>query len=91
MNERVEIRVKGRVQGVAFRWYTQRQARGLGVCGWVSNEADGSVRVVAEGERSALEALVDWVSRGPDHARVTGTQTFWSEAANGFDDFLITG
>ena len=42
--ERVDITVRGRVQGVAFRWYTVRQAQGLGLVGWVRNQPDGSVR-----------------------------------------------
>jgi len=89
--ERVEIQVTGRVQGVAFRWYTARQAESLGVVGTVRNLPDGSVRVVAEGERAALEALLHWVSRGPDHALVTDCRSTWSASQGGFTGFLIAG
>ena len=67
----VQARVTGRVQGVSFRWYTQEQARGLGVTGWVRNEPDGSVLVHAEGEDDAVDALVAWCRSGPSMARVT--------------------
>ena len=67
----VQARVTGRVQGVSFRWYTQEQARGLGVTGWVRNEPDGSVLVHAEGADDAVDALVMWCRTGPSMARVT--------------------
>ncbi len=66
----VQARVTGRVQGVSFRWYTQEQARGLGVTGWVRNEPDGSVLLHAEGEDDAVDALVAWCRTGPSTARV---------------------
>jgi len=88
---RIDITVSGRVQGVAFRWYTQKMALSLGLTGWVRNQADGSVRIVAEGPRPDLETFCDWAARGPDHARVDRREFSWSEAAGNFDDFLITG
>lgn len=91
MQERLEIKVSGRVQGVAFRWYTQQKARELGLTGWVRNQPDGSVLLVAEGRRGELEALLDWVDQGPDRARVDSLESFWSEAAGSFADFNITG
>ncbi|GAA5107430.1 acylphosphatase [Alloalcanivorax gelatiniphagus] len=66
----VQARVTGRVQGVSFRWYTQEQARSLGVAGWVANEPDGSVLVHAEGADDAVDALVAWCRHGPPAARV---------------------
>ena len=68
----IQARVTGRVQGVSFRWYTQEQARRLGVVGWVRNEPDGSVLVHAEGEDEAVDALVAWCNEGPGLARVRG-------------------
>ena len=68
----VEARVTGRVQGVSFRWYTQEQARRLGVVGWVRNEVDGSVLLHAEGDQEAVDALVEWCRTGPALARVRG-------------------
>jgi acylphosphatase len=66
----VQARVSGRVQGVAFRWYTEERARSLGVAGWVRNEPDGSVLVHAEGEDDAVDSLVEWCRTGPPAARV---------------------
>ena len=71
MTTAVRARVTGRVQGVSFRWYTQEQARRLGVAGWVRNEPDGSVLLHAEGEQEAVAALVEWCRTGPSLARVT--------------------
>jgi len=88
---RIEITVHGRVQGVAFRWYTRNQALSLGLTGWVRNLPDGSVRILAEGPRPDLEIFCDWTARGPDHARIDRRDISWSEAAGKFDDFLITG
>ena len=89
--ERLELRIRGRVQGVAFRWYMRDRARALGLTGWVANQPDGTVRTVAEGERAALEAFRDWAARGPDTARVDRLEEFWCEANGAFADFEITG
>lgn len=66
----VEVRVTGRVQGVSFRYYTQHQARRLGVTGWVRNEPDGSVAGHFEGPSEAVDQLVAWCRRGPAYAEV---------------------
>lgn len=62
--------IAGRVQGVFFRLETQRAASRLGVDGWVRNLPDGTVEAFLEGERQAVEALVDWCRQGPAQARV---------------------
>ncbi len=67
----VDVTVQGRVQGVSFRYYAQREAGRLGVHGWVRNEPDGSVAAHFEGDADAVDALVDWCRRGPTGARVT--------------------
>ena len=64
------ITVTGRVQGVSFRWYTERRAAELGLTGWVRNHDDGSVRLEAQGPSGAVEELVAWLHQGPTHARV---------------------
>ena len=90
MNERVEVVVRGRVQGVYFRASTRDEARRLGVTGWVRNEPDGSVRLVAEGPRAALEALERWCHDGPSGARVDEVTATWSAAEGRFHDFAVT-
>lgn len=66
----VKANVKGRVQGVGFRYSTQRQARRLGVNGWVRNERDGTVTVVAEGPKPAVDEMIRWLHEGPGFASV---------------------
>ena len=57
--------VRGYVQGVGFRWFVQREAARLGLEGWVANQADGSVEVVAEGPEDVLGQLVLVLWEGP--------------------------
>jgi acylphosphatase len=64
--------VHGRVQGVAFRWHARERARALGVAGWVRNLADGRVEAWLEGDGPAVEAMLEWLARGPAAARVEG-------------------
>ena len=62
--------ITGRVQGVGFRWACCREARALGVAGWVRNGSDGSVEIQVEGSDDALNALLAWCREGPDRAHV---------------------
>jgi len=81
--------VVGRVQGVGFRWFVQDAARRLDLPGWVANEADGSVRCIAEGPRPALEALLRELTVGPLNARVERVVPRWGPAAGTLDRFEI--
>ena len=87
--ERLEAYVLGRVQGVGFRFFVAQQARRLGVDGWVRNERDGSVRVVAEGSRPLLEELLTRLKEGPAGARVEDVRTSWSAAEHEFGGFDV--
>lgn len=71
---RVEIHVRGLVQGVFFRDSARTEARRLGVTGWVRNRPDGRVELHARGEESAVAALIDWCRVGPPHAHVSGLE-----------------
>jgi len=62
--------VRGRVQGVGFRYETRSQAKSLGLTGWVQNLSDGGVELWAEGGRSALMRFRRWLAKGPPGARV---------------------
>ena len=67
---RVHLVISGLVQGVGFRLATQREARRLGLAGWVRNLPDGRVEAVAEGSDESIGRLVDWCHRGPAGAMV---------------------
>jgi acylphosphatase len=69
-NVRRRVVVHGRVQGVAFRDATRRQASTRGVAGWVTNRSDGAVEAVFEGDPEAVRSLVEWVREGPRAADV---------------------
>jgi acylphosphatase len=62
--------VRGRVQGVGYRWTARSEARRLGVVGFVTNRADGAVEVEAEGSSEAVTEFLQWLRRGPRGAHV---------------------
>ncbi len=72
----------GEVQGVGFRWSAQGEAERLGVVGRVRNRTDGAVEIVAQGERSAMDAFAAWLEQGPRFARVTDVD---AEPIDAFD------
>jgi acylphosphatase len=78
---RAHLVVHGRVQGVFFRGAMQEEAARLGVGGWVRNCADGTVEAEADGERTAVEALVAWAHHGPRTARVASVTVEWRTPA----------
>lgn len=86
----LDIRVEGRVQGVFFRVSAQQAARARGVAGTARNEADGSVRIEAEGEPAALDDFVAWCRKGPPRAHVVRVDTA-EGAIRGYEGFEITG
>ncbi len=87
--KRMECNIAGRVQLVMFRDFTRRNARGLGITGTVQNMSDGSVHVVAEGERDVLRKLLARLHKGPVFARVDKVEEAWSEATGEFKTFEI--
>jgi len=89
--QRARIVVTGIVQGVAFRHFTQREAVGLELRGWVRNLPDGRVEAMAEGPKARVEALVAWCWRGPPAARVSRVEVEWSAARGEDEGFAIRG
>src|SRR6266545_232448 len=86
--DRLHAVVRGDVQGVGFRYFVQRKARQLGLTGWVRNNDDGTVELVAEGGRGDLEQLKQALEEGPRAARVDRVDAQWSGATGtlgGFD------
>jgi acylphosphatase len=89
--KQLQLVVRGRVQGVYFRASTQREARRLGLSGWVRNRPDGSVEILAEGEEVSIRELYGWSQKGPSAARVERVDTRWRSYTGEFPDFRITG
>jgi acylphosphatase len=87
--KQVQCVVVGRVQGVFFRASAQREARRLGLTGWVRNRPDGSVELLAEGEDESLRDFIGWLQRGPTSARVDRVDTRWRSYTGEFTEFRI--
>jgi acylphosphatase len=86
---RAHVYISGRVQGVFFRDSTRHLARQHGVAGWVRNLPDGRVEAVFEGEKDAVQRLVDWCHQGPPGARVDRVDVEWQEYTGAFTDFMV--
>lgn len=89
MKRRAIIRIYGEVQGVGYRSWALRRARRLGLKGFVRNEPDGSVLIVAEGDEEALSMLAEECKKGPALARVEKVEIEWQEYRGEFQDFEI--
>jgi acylphosphatase len=88
-DERLDATVRGRVQGVGFRYFVLREAMDLDVTGWVANGPDGSLRCVAEGPRPRLEALLHLLEAGPPSARIDRVDATWGPESGTFRSFEI--
>jgi acylphosphatase len=86
---RAHIVVRGIVQGVNYRWYTQRRASDLHLTGYVCNLPDGSVQAIVEGTRSDIEVLLDALRVGPSAAVVESVQIEWHAPSGEFDRFEV--
>ena len=84
--------IKGRVQGVGFRWFVQREAQALGVGGWVRNNFDGAVEALVCGSEQQLTALAAKLKAGPRAARVDSVEELPADATNeAHSSFRIEG
>lgn len=83
--------VRGRVQGVGFRWFVEREAHILGIAGWVRNNHDGSVEVLAQGTRDQLSGLHGRLREGPRAARVDAVEVSDAQPTAGLSAFRIEG
>jgi len=86
---RVHLVASGRVQGVFYRQSTVDAARRLGLRGWVRNLPDGRVEAEAEGERAAVESLVEWCRRGPPAAMVLDLEVRWDLPGGALGPFEV--
>jgi acylphosphatase len=83
--------VRGRVQGVGFRWFVEREAKTLGISGWVRNNSDGSVEVLASGTQEQLSGLRSRLRQGPRASRVDNVEEAEAEPVAGLNTFRIEG
>jgi len=83
--------VRGRVQGVGFRWFVEREAHMLKIAGWVRNKSDGTVEVLAQGTRDQLSGLRSRLQEGPRAARVDDVEESEAEPIKGLNSFRIEG
>jgi acylphosphatase len=83
--------IRGRVQGVGFRWFVEREAHILGIAGWVRNNHDGSVEVLAQGTRDQLSGLHSRLREGPRAARVDAVEVSDAAPAAALNSFRIEG
>jgi acylphosphatase len=86
---RLDATVRGRVQGVGFRYFVLREAMDLGLDGWVANTRDGAVRCVAEGPRDRLDVLLELLRAGPPAAIVNDVSELWMPATGTLGRFEV--
>ena len=87
--KRLHAVIRGRVQGVGFRYFVQENAYRLNVKGWVRNRWDGTVELEGEGKQRDLEQLLKVLHRGPTSSIVSEIETEWLPAAGEFIDFRV--
>ena len=83
--------VRGRVQGVGFRWFVDHEARALGLAGWVRNNIDGTVEALAIGTEEQHNAFRSKLRQGPRAARVDEVTELPAEPVDGLKTFRIEG
>ena len=89
MKSAAEITVRGFVQGVGFRWFTDKKARELGLCGNVMNLSNGDVLVNVEGDKPVIEQFIQILHKGPAFSKVQNVQVSWRPASGRFSGFFI--
>jgi len=85
----VHIIVHGFVQGVGFRYFTQKIAQRLGVVGWVKNRHDETVEIWAEDHEGTLQQFIAFIKEGPAHSQVEQLELQWAPASGKYQNFYI--
>ena len=86
----IHIFIKGRVQGVSFRYFTLKQAQELNIVGWVRNKPNGSVEVVAQGDKTNLELFIEIQQQGTSFYRVDDMKLIWEHADRDYSDVPLS-
>jgi acylphosphatase len=87
--DEIEAKITGRVQMVMYRDFAQRKARGLKLLGFVKNNPDGSVTVVAQGNKETLDKYIELLKEGSMLSKVENVSVIWKKTASCFGDFHI--
>ena len=90
-NQARRFLVRGRVQGVGFRWFVESEAHKLAVAGWVRNNSDGAVELLAIGTQAQLQALQGKLWQGPRAARVDSVEETEADPIPDCRTFRIEG
>ena len=85
----VHIIIKGKVQGVSFRYFTLKQAREIKITGWVRNKPNGNVEVFARGDETNLELFINQLRQGSSFSRVDDVMLNWDYEGSEYADFSI--
>ena len=85
----VKIIIKGRVQGVSYRYFTLKQAQSFNIFGWVKNEDNGDVRAYAEGDKKSLDQFINYLKKGPSFSRVDDVVLNWEAEDRSYNEFNI--
>ena len=85
----INMKIKGKVQGVGLRYFVLRLAQELGIKGWVSNKSNGDVEALAQGEKDGLDHFIAKVEQGPDFSRVEDISLNWVNEAEQYFGFEI--
>ncbi len=89
MKKSASIIVSGIVQGVGFRWFVEREANKLQLCGWVKNLSNGNVAIEVEGDDALIRELIRTVKIGNRSSHVTGVEVEWGEFRGNYSSFSI--
>ena len=85
----VHIIIKGKVQGVSFRYFTLNEAQKLNIVGWVRNKPDGNVEAVAQGDETKLELFINILKQGSSFSRVDNVALDWEHVEQDYTEFAI--
>ena len=88
-NVAAEIKLTGLVQGVGFRYFCYRTAKDLNLTGFVRNEPDRSVLVIAEGDKSQIESFIKSLNVGPSFSNVQNARVRWTEFSGQYESFRV--
>ncbi len=84
-----EINIKGRVQGVGYRYFVRQKATEMGITGWVKNTVDNGVMIVAQGIEAEIKTFIDYLYVGPTRSRVDKISTCVMQIITVFDSFSV--